>query len=88
MIHIYGEKMFIFSGQIDLRKESPRLLKTPINAYLPFGMGPRNCVGSNFATIEVKLAFSMILQRYAFTLSPSYFTTHPQHGVQIVLHAL
>ncbi|KAF9587570.1 hypothetical protein IFM89_004028 [Coptis chinensis] len=65
------------------------------NAFIPFGMGPRICVGSNFAHIEVKITLSMILQRYAFTLSPSYVHSpvdrifiRPQHGVQIILHEL
>ncbi|XP_071921559.1 cytochrome P450 CYP749A22-like isoform X1 [Coffea arabica] len=64
-------------------------------AFLPFSLGPRTCVGSNFAITEVKIALSMILQRYAFTLSPSYvhspvqmLALMPQHGVQVVLHAL
>ncbi|KAL6192914.1 hypothetical protein ACLB2K_034000 [Fragaria x ananassa] len=58
-------------------------------AFLPFGMGPRICVGFNFATTETKIALSMILQRYTFTLSPGYvhsplqfLTVRPQHGVQ------
>ncbi|PRQ48458.1 putative 11-oxo-beta-amyrin 30-oxidase [Rosa chinensis] len=58
-------------------------------------MGHRNCVGTNFATIEAKIALSMILQRYFFTLSPGYvhsplkhLALHPQHGVQIMLHSL
>ncbi|KAB2600635.1 hypothetical protein D8674_037289 [Pyrus ussuriensis x Pyrus communis] len=66
-----------------------------IAAFLPFGMGPRVCAGSNFATTEAKVALSMILQRYTFTLSPTYthlpsafLTVRPQHGVQIMLHAL
>ncbi|KAL2519233.1 Cytochrome [Abeliophyllum distichum] len=61
-------------------------------AYLPFGSGPRTCVGLNFATNEVKIALLMILQRYKFTLSPNYvhfplvvLTVCPQHGVQIML---
>ncbi|KAF3431346.1 hypothetical protein FNV43_RR26077 [Rhamnella rubrinervis] len=62
-------------------------------AFFPFGMGPRNCVGSSFALIEAKIALSMILQRHAFTLSPAYvhtphqlLTLHPQHGIQVRLH--
>ena len=64
-------------------------------AFLPFGMGPRTCVGFNFATIEAKIALSMILQRYSFTLSPAYvhspfqfLTVRPQHGLQVILHSL
>ncbi|KAK9932400.1 hypothetical protein M0R45_019639 [Rubus argutus] len=64
-------------------------------AFLPFGMGPRTCVGLNFATIEAKIALSMILQRYAFTLSPAYvhspfqfLTVRPQHGLQVILNSL
>ncbi|KAL6192908.1 hypothetical protein ACLB2K_033994 [Fragaria x ananassa] len=64
-------------------------------AFLPFGMGPRTCVGLNFATIEAKIALAMILQRYSFTLSPAYvhspfqfLTVRPQHGLQVILHSL
>lgn len=66
-----------------------------IATFLPFGMGPRNCVGYNFATTEAKVALAMILQRYTFTLSPGYvhspfrlLTVQPQHGVQVMLHSL
>lgn len=64
-------------------------------AFLPFGLGPRNCVGLNFAMNEVKIAVAMILQRYSFTLSPGYIpwpahflTIHPQPGVKVILHPL
>ncbi|KAI3719819.1 hypothetical protein L6452_20724 [Arctium lappa] len=64
-------------------------------AFLPFGFGPRTCVGLNFALIEAKIALAMILQRFKFKLSPNYvhspvqlFMVRPQHGVQIVLDAL
>ncbi|CAK7326412.1 unnamed protein product [Dovyalis caffra] len=63
-----------------------------IAAFFPFGMGPRTCVGFNFAITETKIALSMILQRYRFTLSPTYahcpvevLTMCPQHGVQVIL---
>ncbi|XP_004295657.1 PREDICTED: cytochrome P450 734A1-like [Fragaria vesca subsp. vesca] len=69
--------------------------KDNMAAFIPFGMGPRTCVGLNFATTETKIALSMILQRYAFTLSPGYvhlplhfITLRPQNGVQVTLHSL
>ncbi|KAJ8774678.1 hypothetical protein K2173_017124 [Erythroxylum novogranatense] len=65
------------------------------SAFLPFGLGPRSCVGMNFAISETKIALAMILQRYRFTLSPSYLHSPvafvgmcPQHGLQIMLQKL
>ncbi|KAK8571698.1 hypothetical protein V6N12_027773 [Hibiscus sabdariffa] len=64
-------------------------------AFFPFGLGPRSCVGMTFATTETKIALSMILQRYTFTLSPAYIhspmpviTHRPRHGIQIILEPL
>ncbi|XP_076898972.1 cytochrome P450 CYP749A22-like [Bidens hawaiensis] len=64
-------------------------------AFLPFGFGPRICVGLNFALVEAKIALAMILQRFRFKLSSNYvhspvqvFMVRPQHGVQIILEAL
>ncbi|KAL1556599.1 cytochrome P450 CYP749A22-like protein [Salvia divinorum] len=64
-------------------------------AFLGFGYGPRTCVGLNLAISEAKIALSMILQRYKFTLSPEcvhspliVLTVHPQHGVGILLRPL
>jgi cytochrome P450 len=36
----------------------------PRGAYLPFGIGPRVCLGQHFAVLEMTLIAAMLLQRY------------------------
>lgn len=47
-----------------------RFLEDEINkyAFLPFGVGPRRCLGMRMAYIEGLIALASILQRYEFTL--------------------
>ncbi|GLC37963.1 hypothetical protein PLESTF_000605900 [Pleodorina starrii] len=42
----------------------------PNGAYLPFGGGPRNCIGTGFAMMEALLVLAAVLQRYSLTLPP------------------
>nr|QZP43566.1 cytochrome P450 monooxygenase CYP9A198 [Ephestia elutella] len=44
-------------------------------AYIPFGVGPRNCIGSRFALCEVKVMLYQLLQH--FELSPCEKTCIP-----------
>ena len=39
-------------------------------AYLPFGAGPRMCVGAPFATLMLKICVSMIVRRFRFAVVP------------------
>lgn len=88
---IWGQDVHIFKPD-RFAKGVANATKNTAAAFLPFGFGPRTCVGLNFAIVEAKIALAMILQRYAFTLSPTYvhspiqtFMVRPQHGVQIIL---
>ncbi|CAG2162360.1 unnamed protein product [Oppiella nova] len=36
-------------------------------AYMPFGTGPRNCIGMRFALMEIKLCIAHIVKRFRFT---------------------
>ena len=38
--------------------------RLPRYAYFPFGGGPRQCIGSEFALIEAQLVLAMIIDRY------------------------
>ncbi|MEZ0312254.1 MAG: cytochrome P450 [Myxococcota bacterium] len=68
--------------------------KLPRYAYLPFGGGPRICIGSHFALMESLLVLATILQRRSFTTAPDHalaltcsMTLRPKHGVRLIPHA-
>ncbi len=43
--------------------------RTPFT-YLPFGGGPRGCVGGNYAMLQILMILSELLRRYDFELTP------------------
>ncbi len=61
-------------------------------AYLPFGAGPRICVGAQFALTEAVLVLARLLQRFRLSLigpdqvmPRGYVTTQPDRVVRFVL---
>ena len=42
------------------------------HAYLPFGAGPRRCLGVHFAMMEAQLVLATIVQRYRLELVPGW----------------
>ncbi|KAL2905124.1 Cytokinin hydroxylase [Bienertia sinuspersici] len=63
--------------------------------FLPFGAGPRNCIGQTFAIMEAKIILAMLLSQFRITISSTYrhspmvvLTIKPKHGIQVFLEPL
>ncbi|XP_054845110.1 thromboxane-A synthase isoform X2 [Eublepharis macularius] len=61
-------------------------------SYLPFGAGPRGCIGTKLAVMEIKITLLRILQKFRFQTCPetqiplqlkSQATLGPKNGVYI-----
>uniref|UniRef100_A0A8C3HHV9 Thromboxane-A synthase n=1 Tax=Chrysemys picta bellii TaxID=8478 RepID=A0A8C3HHV9_CHRPI len=61
-------------------------------AYLPFGAGPRSCIGMRMALLEIKMTLLRILQKFRFETSPetqiplqltSVSSLAPKNGVYV-----
>jgi cytochrome P450 len=58
--------------------------------YLPFGAGPRGCIGGNYAMLQILMILSTLLRRYDFELSPgqtiearAMVILRPKHGIRM-----
>lgn len=95
-INIYGihrdERFFADPLRFDPERFSAENEKNiPKYAYLPFGAGPRICIGNAFAMMEAKLLLATIMQRYQLSLAPGQvvepervFTLRPKYGMKMV----
>jgi cytochrome P450 len=61
-------------------------------AYIPFGAGPRICIGAAFAMAEAMLILATLAQRYRPRLVPGFpvdpqglITLRPRHGMRMTL---
>src|SRR5690606_38578540 len=64
----------------------------PKSAYLPFGNGPRICIGASFSQMEAKLILAVLAQRFEMTLKPCHpvepqdiCTLRPKYGMPMTV---
>lgn len=65
----------------------------PKQAYLPFGSGPRTCIGKIFATVEATLLLATMAQRFSLRTQPGHrvevqprVTLLPRYGMPMLVH--
>lgn len=79
----------------DPERHSPQMKEQrPKFAYIPFGGGPRNCIGANFAMMELQLVVAMVLQRFRLRVAEgetvereAMVSIRPKGGIQFNIAA-
>ena len=64
-------------------------MHTPF-AHLPFGAGPRGCIGGNYAMLQMLMILGVLLRKYDFSLVPGQtiqprpmVILRPEHGIRM-----
>jgi cytochrome P450 len=64
------------------RFEPDAVAARPRHSYLPFGTGPRMCIGRNLAMMEMQLILALVAQRYRPRRAPGFFVD-PKVGTSL-----
>lgn len=92
----HDPRWFLDPERFDPDRFAPgRMEQIPHGAYLPFGAGPRSCIGASFATMEMILMAALLVQRFDIKPAPGFvepsldvfMSSRPHGGMRLVLEA-
>ncbi|KAL0921187.1 hypothetical protein M5K25_008237 [Dendrobium thyrsiflorum] len=65
------------------------------NAFMPFGLGERTCIGRGLAVLEAKMALAAVLRRFTIRVSSNYvhaptvlMMLYPQYGAPVIFSSI
>lgn len=81
------------------RFEPEEVKKRPTCSFIPFGDGPRNCIGLRFGILQAKIGLMMLLKHFKFTtcdrtdpmpleFSVQKFVLSPKDGIWLGIEAI
>jgi cytochrome P450 len=90
------EKLWEEPNAFDPDRFAPEKVKARLRyAYLPFGAGPRFCIGMGFAMLEMTAILATLVRDFRFKTAPRYrmeldisFTTRPKGGLPLLIEAI
>lgn len=93
IVYVYGAhhapRYWQSPESFDPERFANERLQTPFT-YLPFGGGPRGCIGSHYAMLQILMILSVLLRRYDFELTPGQtiearpmVILRPKHGIRM-----
>jgi cytochrome P450 len=61
--------------------------------FMPFSAGPRYCIGTSLAMMQLKIALTILIKHFHFSLKPGtrvdcagFNSIRPKHGLPMILH--
>jgi cytochrome P450 len=82
----------VFSEPYQFRPERWLSIHPSAYEFMPFSAGPRYCIGTSLAMMQLKIALTILFKRFRFALKPGtrvycagFNSIRPKHGLPMIL---